>query len=66
MAWININPQIADPVSWSGKLENAGMSVLRYDTQTGRLYFRVTGDDVTKNHDLLKELFLASYQEFTE
>jgi len=61
--FIRVLPKVANRQPWSEKLEAAGIVVVSDNTKNGRISIRLKKDDVVKHHDLLKELFNASYQE---
>jgi hypothetical protein len=64
--FLRVLPKVKNRLLWTEKLEKAGIVVINENTKDDRISFRLKKDEVAKHHDLLKELFLASYAEQQE
>ncbi len=62
-AFLRIAAKVADRGPWRERFGNTGFVVLEGISARRRFIFNATCDSLTKNRDLVKELFLASYKE---
>jgi hypothetical protein len=64
--FLRVEVKIQDQQPWVERLEDADLVILTGTKKRRRIIFRLEQDEVVKHHDLLKELFQASYQEYKE
>lgn len=62
--FVRVEIKVEDIDKWVKKLEENEFEIVSIGKGSGRIKFRIAKSDVTKNHDLLKELFQASYNEW--
>lgn len=64
--FLRVEAKISDQQPWIDKLEEADLVILPGHKKRSRIVFRLEKEDVDKHQELLKELFLACYQEQQE
>ena len=64
--FLRVEAKISDQQPWIDKLEEADLVILTGVKKRSRIIFRLEKDEVQKHNELLKELFLACYQEQQE
>jgi hypothetical protein len=65
-AFLVVEVRISEQDSWKMKLEESGLVLLSSGKAGTRIKFRLTKAEAEQNHDLLKELFEATYKEQQE
>ena len=61
--FLRVGVKIEDQQPWVEKLNDANVVVITGSKKRSRIILRLEKDDIETHRDLLKELFLASYQE---
>ncbi len=61
--FLRVEAKISDQDKWKTDLEDAGLVVLEGVKKRPRIKLQVTAEDVGMHRELLKNLFLAAYQE---
>lgn len=64
--FLRVETKISDQQPWVEKLEEADLVILPGHKKRSRIVFRLEKENVEKHQELLKELFLACYQEQQE
>jgi hypothetical protein len=61
--FLRVEAKISEQQPWIEKLEEADLVILTGVKKRSRIIFRLEKDEVQKHNELLKELFIACYQE---
>jgi len=64
--FLRVEAKVSDQQPWIEKLEEADLVILTGLKKRSRIIFRLEKDEVLKHRELLKELFIACYQEQQE
>jgi hypothetical protein len=62
--FVRVEIKVEDIETWIKKLEDHEFEIVSVGKGSGRIKFRIAKSDVANNHDLLKELFQTSYNEW--